>query len=97
MSKSKKYKIKQKDFRKLEKLAERIYNTVTVIDYFCRTQQEIEELYNLAPIVENLRRDSDTVNAYFILTTRIFKWHLKPVLIPFKKCSKNELCLNDTF
>ena len=42
MSKSKKYKIKQKDFRKLEKLAERIYNTVTVIDYFCRTQQEIE-------------------------------------------------------
>ena len=48
MSKSKKYKIKQKDFRKLEKLAERIYNTVTV------------------PIVENLRRDSDTVNAFFI-------------------------------
>ena len=34
MSKSKKYKIKQKDFRKLEKLAERIYNTTTVIDYF---------------------------------------------------------------
>ena len=61
MSKSKKYKIKQKDFRKLEKLAE-----VTVIDYFCRTQQEIEELYNLTPIVENLRRDADTVNAYFI-------------------------------
>ena len=75
MSKSKKYKIKQKDFRKLEKLAERIYNTATVIDYFCRTQQEIEELYNqqeieelynLTPIVENLRRDSDTVNAFFI-------------------------------
>lgn len=62
MSKSKKYKIKQKDFRKLEKLAERIYNTVTVIDYFCRTQQEIEELYNLAPIVESLRQDSYTVS-----------------------------------
>ena len=68
MSKSKKYKIKQKDFRKLEKLklAERIYNTATVIDYFCRTQQEIEELYHLTPIVENLRRDTDTVNAFFI-------------------------------
>ena len=66
MSKCKKYKIKQKDFGKLEKLAERIYNTTTVIDYFCRTQQEIEELYNLTPIVENLRRDADTVNAYFI-------------------------------
>lgn len=66
MSKSKKYKIKQKDFRKLKKLAERIYNTVTVIDYFCRAQQEIEGLYNLTPIVKNLRRDTDTVNAYFI-------------------------------
>lgn len=57
MSESKKYKIKQKGFRKLEKLAERIYNTTTVIDYFCRTQQEIE-LYNLTPIVKNLRRDT---------------------------------------
>ena len=66
MSKNKKYWIKQKDFRKLEKLAERIYNTVTVIDYFCRTQQYIEELYNITPIVENLRQDTDTVNAYFI-------------------------------
>ena len=66
MSKSKKYKIKQKDFRKLEKLTERIYNTSVVIDYFCRTQQEIEELYNLTPIVENLRRDSDKLNVYFI-------------------------------
>ena len=60
------YQIKQVDFEKLEKLAERIYNTATVIDYFCRTQQEIEELYNLTPIVENLRRDADIVNAYFI-------------------------------
>ena len=66
MSKNKKYRIKQKDFRKLEKLAERIYNTATVIDYFCRTQQDIEELYNLTPIIENLRQDTDTVNAYFI-------------------------------
>ena len=47
MSKSKKYRIKQKDFRKLEKLAEQIYNTVTVIDYFCKTQQEIEDLLEL--------------------------------------------------
>ena len=58
--------IKRKDFKKLERYAENIYNTTVVIDYFCRTQQEIEELYNLAPIVENLRRDTDTVNAYFI-------------------------------
>ena len=55
MSKSKKYKIKQKDFRKLEKLVERIYNTAVVIDYFCKTQQEIEELCNLTPVDANLR------------------------------------------
>ena len=66
MSKSKKYKIKQKDFRKLEKLVERIYNTAVVIDYFCKTQQEIEELCNLTAVDANLRRDADTINAYFI-------------------------------
>ena len=66
MSKSKKYKIKQKDFRMLEKLAERIYNTAVVIDYFCRTQQEIEELWNLTPVVAYLKRDTDIVNAFFI-------------------------------
>ena len=66
MSKSKKYRIKQKDFRELEKLAERIYNTVVVIDYFCQKQQEYEELRNITPIIHNLRQDSDTLNAYFI-------------------------------
>ena len=66
MSKSKKYKIKQKDFRELEKLAERIYNTTVVLDYFCQKQQEYEELRNITPIIENLRRDSDKLNVYFI-------------------------------
>ena len=60
------YPIKQKDFRELEKLAERIYNTVVVIDYFCKKQQEYEELRNITPIIYNLRQDSDTLNAYFI-------------------------------
>ncbi len=66
MSKSKKYRIKQKDFRKLENLVERIYNTATVIDYFCRTQQEIEELWNLTPVVAYFKRDTDTVNSFFM-------------------------------
>ena len=66
MSKSKKYKIKQKDFRKLEKLAERIYNTTVVLNYFCQKQQEYEELRNITPIIENLRRDPDKLNVYFI-------------------------------
>ena len=37
-----------------------------VIDYFCSSQKEYEELYNLAPVVKNLRRDADQVHAFFI-------------------------------
>jgi len=58
--------IKKEDFKKLEKYAENIYNTAVVINYFCSSQKECEELYNLAPIVKNLRRDADQVNAFFI-------------------------------
>ena len=60
MSKSKRCKIKQKDFRELENLAERIYNTTVVLNYFCQKQQEYEELRNITPIIHNLRQDSDT-------------------------------------
>ena len=58
--------IKRKDFNKLERYAENIYNTAVVIDYFCTSQKEYEELYNLSPVIKNLRRDADQVNAYFI-------------------------------
>ena len=58
--------IKRKDFKKLERYAENIYNTAVVIDYFCSSQKEYEELYNLSPVVKNLRRDADQVNAFFI-------------------------------
>ena len=58
--------IKRKDFKKLEKYAENIYNTAVVIDYFCSSQKKYEELYNLAPIVKNLRKDADQVHAFFI-------------------------------
>ena len=58
--------IKRKDFKKLERYAENIYNTAVVIDYFCSSQKEYEELYNLAPVVKNLRRDADQVNAFFM-------------------------------
>ena len=49
-----------------EKLAENIYNTSVVIDYFCQNQPEIEELNNLSPIISNLRKDADFLNAFFI-------------------------------
>ncbi len=66
MSKIKKYKIKQKDFRKLEKLAERIYNTSVVIDYFCKNQDEIEKLRNITPVIKEIRHKADILYAFFI-------------------------------
>ena len=47
--------IKRKDFKKLEKYAENIYNTAVVIDYFCSSQKEYKELCNLAPIINNAK------------------------------------------
>lgn len=60
------YNITQKEFRQLSKWADNIYNTAVVIDYFCEKQPEIEELYNLAPVVKSLLRDADVLNAFFI-------------------------------
>jgi hypothetical protein len=45
---------------------ENVYNTVVVIDYFIASQLEIEECYNLAPVVKYLRCDTDLLNAFFI-------------------------------
>lgn len=47
--------ITPKEFKQLSKWSENIYNTAVVIDYFCSSQKEYEELYNLSPIVKNLR------------------------------------------
>lgn len=58
--------ITQKEFKQLSKLAENVYNTVVVIDYFISSQPEIEECYNLAPVVKHLRCDADLLNAFFI-------------------------------
>ena len=58
--------ITPKEFKQLSKWSDNIYNTAVVIDYFCSSQKEYEELYNLAPVVKNLRRDADQVNEFFI-------------------------------
>lgn len=36
-----------------------------MVDYFCVTQQEIEELYNLTPIIKNLRAEANFLYAFF--------------------------------
>ena len=73
--------ITPKEFKQLSKWAENIYNTAVVIDYFVVNQPEIEECYNLAPVVKHLRNDADVLNAFFID-------HEKDVEIemPFKRC-----------
>ena len=58
--------ITPKEFKQLSKRSENIYNTAVVIDYFVANQPEIEECYNLAPVIKHLRNDADVLSAFFI-------------------------------
>ena len=58
--------ITQKEFKQLSKWSENIYNTAVIIDYFVANQLEIEECYNLAPVIKFLRNDADVLNTFFI-------------------------------
>lgn len=58
--------ITPKEFKQLSKWSENSYNTAVVIDYFVANQPEIEECYNLAPVVKHLRNDAGVLNALFI-------------------------------
>ena len=60
------YNISEEEFKKVSKLAEDVYNIAVIVDYFVCNQQEIEELYNLAPVIETLRDNADLLNAFFI-------------------------------
>ena len=60
------YNISEQEFKKISKWAEDIYNIAVIIDYFVGNQPEIEECYNLAPVVKNLRNNADLLNAFFI-------------------------------
>ena len=60
------YNLSEQEFKKISKWAEDIYNIAVIIDYFVGNQPEIEECYNLAPVVKNLRNNADLLNAFFI-------------------------------
>ena len=60
------YNITNKEFKQISKWAENIYNITVIVDYFVANQPEIEELYNLAPVIKNLRQNADLLNAFFI-------------------------------
>ena len=58
--------ITPKEFKQLSKWSENIYNIAVVIDYFVTNQPEIEECYNLAPVIKHLRYNADVLNAFCI-------------------------------
>ena len=60
------YNIRNKEFKQLSKWSENIYNIAVIVDYFVSNQPEIEECYNLAPVIHNLRQNADLLNAFFI-------------------------------
>lgn len=60
------YNISEQEFKKVSKWAEDVYNIAVIVDYFVGNQQEIEECYNLAQVIKNLRNNADLLNAFFI-------------------------------
>lgn len=60
------YNITEKEFKQISKWAENVYNTAVIVDYFISNQPEIEECYNLTPVVKNLKDNADLLNAFFI-------------------------------
>lgn len=58
--------ISEQEFKKVSKWAEDVYNIAVIVDYFVGNQPEIEECYNLAPVIKNLRNNADLLNAFFI-------------------------------
>lgn len=60
------YNITNKEFKQLSKWSENIHNIAVIVDYFVSNQPEIEECYNLTPVVKNLRENADLLNAFFI-------------------------------
>ena len=55
----------QKEVSEISKYAEKIYNLVVVLDYFCSNQQEIEELYNITTVLQVLRHNAELLNSHF--------------------------------
>ena len=60
------FNITSKEFKQISKWAENVYNIAVIVDYFVCNQPDIEECYNLAPVIKNLRDNADLLNAFFI-------------------------------
>lgn len=66
------YNITNKEFKQISKWAENVYNIAVIVDYFVSNQPEIEECYNLAPVIKNLRDNADLLNAFLLITKNNF-------------------------
>ncbi len=66
MEKNKIYSFEKKEFRRIEKLADEIYNTAIVIKVFCENDKYSEHLQNILPVIKFLHQNSDTLNSIFI-------------------------------
>lgn len=60
------YNITNKEFKQISKWTENVYNITVVVDYFVSNQPEIEECYNLTPVIKNLKQNADLLNTFFI-------------------------------
>ncbi len=70
--------ITQKEFKQLSKWAEEVYNIAVIVDYFCETQPDKEDCYNLAPVVKYLHHNVVCQRRFMYGRSRI-EYHSKRV------------------
>lgn len=61
-----KYNINEKEFNNAYKSLENIYHTITVVEIFCTYYAEIEEISNITPIINYIRKEADILYSKFI-------------------------------
>lgn len=66
------YNITEKEYKKISKWAENVYNIAVIVDYFVSNQPEIEECYNLAPVIKSLRDNADLLNVFLLVMKNNF-------------------------
>jgi hypothetical protein len=55
-----------KDLRKIAQLSDDVYNISVVLESFCTSNKEIEEMLHIKPIVNTLHEKADVLNSYFV-------------------------------
>lgn len=53
------------ELRQIAQLSDDVYNISVVLERFCNSNQEIEEILHIKPIIKVLHQNADLLNAYF--------------------------------